>query len=186
MSENIGVYYNIKDYGSLVRRFIAIAVDIMVLLLLFSIIKILWSYFFTPPDLEAAYIYGATSIIYFEPEFFLLCLAIAYIYLAIMKSRPVKTAGYRLMGLKIVNLKGERPSILQMTWRFFLLTFGPIHILFDMIWLGGDDHRQAIRDKLAGTYVIKNNAVPSGSGPIGYTQYGLFGYQLIFREVKQT
>ncbi|MDH3974742.1 MAG: RDD family protein [Deltaproteobacteria bacterium] len=185
MGREEGIYFDIKDYGSLVRRFSAITIDMAFLLLLFILAGALWSLLFIPPDLDLAYYYGIKVFIYFEPEFFSLCLILAYIYLAILKPRPIRTIGYRLTGLKIIDLKGEQPSLLKMTWRFVLLAFGPFHLLFDIFWLGGDDNRQSLRDKLAGTYVIRKNAIPSGRGTIGYSQYGLFCYQLIFSEVMR-
>lgn len=185
MNQEEGVYFNIKEYGSLIRRSTAIAIDLAFLLLLFALVNELWTLFFLPPDFYLAYDYGIEFFMYFEPEFFTVCLILAYIYLAILKSGSTRTIGYRLMGLKIVDLKGQRPSLLKMTWRFILLAFGPFSLLLDIIWIGGDDNRQSLRDKLAGTYVIRKNAVPSGTGLIGYTQYSLLCYQLLFKEVKR-
>ena len=59
-------------------------------------------------------------------------------------------------------------------------------ILFDIVWLGGDPNRQSIRDKFAGTYVIRRKATPAGRGPIEFKIYFMFDYGIIFAEVVRT
>jgi hypothetical protein len=105
--------------------------------------------------------------------------------MAVVKPTKLRTIGYRIADLKVVDLRGVRPSIFQMTWRFLLLVFGPIDLLVDLIWLGGDENRQTIRDKLAATYVIRRDAVPIGAGPIVRRNYFLLGCSFLFREVKR-
>jgi hypothetical protein len=65
------------------------------------------------------------------------------------------------------------------------LVFGPINLLVDIIWLGGDPNRQSIRDKFAGTYVVRRKAQPAGFAPIRYKTYFMFNYNLVFAEVER-
>ncbi len=167
-----GVYYAPEDYASLSTRIVVLCIDASVLILLLAIIMLAWL-IFSETDLEA--MISAISLTW---------LAAAYGYMAILKPTTVGTLGYRLMGIRIVTLKGERPSLLVMSFRFILLLVGPLNQLLDILWLGGDEHKQALRDKLAGTYVIKRKAIPQGQGPIAYVAYDLFGWNLLFREVK--
>ena len=54
----------------------------------------------------------------------------------------------------------------------------------DSMWVAGDAHRQALRDKFAGTYVVKRNAAPAGAGKIIFQRYEILVYNFIFREVE--
>jgi len=180
-----GVYYKIEDYGSLLRRFLAIAADLVVLILLSLLIAWIWSFFAEPPELNPAFEYGWLSMAFISPGYFWCCLLVSYIYMTVVKASKLRTLGYRITGLRVVNLQGVRPSIFQMTWRFILLAFGPIDFLADLIWLGGDDNRQTIRDKIAATYVIRPDAVPIGVGTIIRRSYFLLGWSFIFQEVKR-
>jgi uncharacterized RDD family membrane protein YckC len=107
-----------------------------------------------------------------------------YVYLAILKPSRVRTLGFWLTGVRIVNHKGQRPSVFRMTFRLMLWILGPINPIIDFLWLGGDDHRQTLRDKFAGTYVIKRDATPVGQGIRRAAYYSLMGATLIFREIR--
>lgn len=179
--KDIGVYYNINDYASLLKRIIAAGTDTLVLIVFIVIVSIIWSLIFMPPTLEIQAEYDWP----FNPAYiFCFYLLNAYLYLAILKRSAIRTFGYRITKIKIVNMKGKRPSLLQMTWRF-LLIFGPIHILVDLFWLGGDDDRQALRDKFARTYVVAVDSSPEGSGPFVFANYNFLSFFFIFREVKR-
>ncbi len=181
-----GVYYKIEDYGSLLRRIFAVAVDLVVLILLSLFIAWIWSFFAEPPELDPAFEYGWLSIAFISPGYFWCCLLLSYIYMTVVKATKLRTIGYRITDLRVVNLQGTRPSVLQMTWRFILLAFGPIDLLLDLIWLWGDQNRQTIRDKIAATYVIRSEAAPLGAGAIVRRNYFFFGWSFIFQEVKRT
>lgn len=180
-----GVYYKIEDYGSLLRRFLAITVDLVVLILLSLLIAWIWAFFADSPNLEPAFEYGWELIALTNPAYFWCCLFIFYLYMSVVKPTKLRTIGYRIANLKVVDLQGVRPSILKMTWRFLLLVFGPFSLLVDLIWLGGDENRQTLRDKLAATYVIRLNAVPMGTGIIVHRRYFLLCWSFLFREVKR-
>jgi uncharacterized RDD family membrane protein YckC len=73
-----------------------------------------------------------------------------------LSSDKQATLGKQAMGLKVISLKGERITPLNAAGRFlasylsaFLLGFGYLMVAFD-------SRKQAMHDKLAGTYVVKN------------------------------
>jgi uncharacterized RDD family membrane protein YckC len=107
-------------------------------------------------------------------------------YLALLKRTSNGTLAYWLLGVKIVNLKGMRPSVLQMTFRWLILIFGPIHFLIDVLWVTSDENKQTLRDKIVGTYVVRNHAVPIGRGEQILVKYFLLAFAFEFREVKRT
>ncbi len=180
-----GVYYTKGDYASLFKRIISAGTDLLVLIILAVLISFPWSMTFSPPDYDILSEYGWIALAFYGPGYFWFCTLIAYLYLAVLKRSSLRTFGYRAAKLKIVNMKGECPSLLQMTWRFLLLIFGPFHIFVDLFWLGGDDDRQALRDKMAKRYVVGVDASPAGSGQYLYANYNFFGFTFLFREVKR-
>ena len=70
-----------------------------------------------------------------------------------------------------------------MTYRMLLWVFGPIHFLVDLVWVGNDDDSQTLRDRLAGTYVIRSKAQPLGKGKIALVTYNVLTLALTFSKV---
>ena len=180
-----GVYFRTKDYGSLFKRFVVIGVDTFVLVVAGVIISFIWAFFIEEPDLPLAAEYGGQSPVDFNLEYLIVLAVVSWLYLAVAKRSEKRTVGYRMTGLRVVDLQGKRPSLIRMTWRFVLLLFGPINLIIDIFWLGGDENRQTLRDKISKTYVVKEGAQPVGSGPIEYADYYLLGLSLVFTEVKR-
>lgn len=169
LQETEGVYYSRSDSAGFIRRLIIVIVDSIVLCIIFVIL-------------------AATLVTIFSESdnlIFITCLLTAYLYLAIMKLTKIRTLGYILTGVKIVNLRGQTPSLLNVTLRFFslgLYFLQPL-LVIDFLWIGDDENKQSIRDKLTETYVIKKNAISTGRGSIICNNYFLGGLSLICREV---
>jgi hypothetical protein len=58
-----------------------------------------------------------------------------------------------------------------------------MNALVDFYWLTGDDHQQTLRDKFAGTLVVRKDAVPAGEGPIRLNRNHFLGQSFVFYEV---
>jgi uncharacterized RDD family membrane protein YckC len=106
-----------------------------------------------------------------------------YLYLAVLARSRFGTLGYTLASVQVLDLSGMRPSLACMSFRTVFAVLGPINALLDVIWLGGDSHRQALRDKLAGTYIIRKGAVPGGEGPQRHVLVWFLTYSFVVREV---
>ena len=184
-SDESGVYYNRSDYASLPIRFLIAGVDLIVLVIIANFISWLWMWA-EPPDIVTISENGWLSAAILSPKFFWVVTGIAYFYLVIAKQSRFRTVGYRIFKVKIVDLHGSSPKLATMTWRFILLVFGPFNLLMDLVWLGGDENRQTLRDKFAGTYVVSVRAHPAGIGPIIFENYYLLGLAMIFRKVKRS
>jgi uncharacterized RDD family membrane protein YckC len=105
----------------------------------------------------------------------LLPLLVIYLYLTVLKRSEVGTLGYILTGVRIVNIEGKRPSMLQMTGRMLPLLplpLLPLTLPFDLAWVVDDPHRQTLRDKWVGTFVVRRNARPIGTAPVRYKRIG--------------
>jgi uncharacterized RDD family membrane protein YckC len=114
---------------------------------------------------------------------FFLAVAVWLTYFVFLKYSS-RTLGYRLCGVRLVNLQGQPPTLWEVFTRGLFAVIGPGNLFFDLIWLGGDPHRQALRDKFAHTYVVRSGAEPVATGPIGYTTFTIMGSNFTFQEVR--
>jgi uncharacterized RDD family membrane protein YckC len=167
-----GVYYARDDYAGLLARFVIVAVDLGVIIVLgvmqFKVCEML-------AQDEKVFALGflgswATTTV---------------VYLVFIEASSLRTLGFNLTGMKIVNLRGERPSFWRMGFRQMLWVLGPFHPVVDLLWLSGDPNRQTLRDKLAGTYVVRVRAVPCGHGIVRLRHYFLLGLSVLFPEVQR-
>ncbi len=165
-----GVYYRTEDYAGLIRRVLIALVDAAVIFACWMLLSTVWWFVF-----EEESTFMQASLITLP--------LLAYLYLSLIK-RMWGTLGYWTTGVRIVDMFGQRPSIVRMTGRFLWLTFHPISIFLDLIWLTGEETRQTLRDKMVGTYVIRKQAQPIGTGDYGIKILSLGGLCLRVREVK--
>ncbi len=167
-----GVYYCMADYAGLGRRLLILLIDGAVLFLALAVI--VGTYPMVAPALGHAFQIYAAAVVF-----------IVFAYLAILGRTRWGTLGYALTSVRVVNLRGEQPSVLCMLYRTLFGVLGPLDAVFNIIWLGGDVHRQSVHDKLAGTYVVCRGVEPAGRGRQGYVTYTLFGYTFMVREVSR-
>lgn len=161
-----GVFYHPDDYAGLFRR---IAIDVID----FALVGVTW-----------ALIDALGERLGLPRVARRVCMAlVAWLYLAALKVTPMSTAGYRLLGMKLVDLQGKPVKLWKATLRSLMIVFGPASVVFDVIWLTGDENRQTLRDKIAGTYVVRSDATPMGQGAISYRMYFVAGLSLVIPEV---
>lgn len=166
---SLGVYYATEDYIGIRRRILIVIVDFGLIAVIGWLAMVLWN---TMPPNEIPYLILEWGF----PVF-------AYAYLTVIKASKIRTLGYRLVGAKVLTFKGKRPSMFRMTFRLLLWVFGPINAIFDLIWVGIDQDRQSLRDRFAGTYVVRVNAQPIGKAPIHLFYYQAFGLSLMLPTV---
>jgi uncharacterized RDD family membrane protein YckC len=165
---DVGVYYAENDVAGLVARLVALGVDVLLVALGWGVLSLAASLLELPQS--------AANV----PAFVL-----AWGYLAWLKRSPMGTLGYRLCRLEVVDLSGERVSLATSTTRFLFLFWGPLNFLIDLIWLSHDANRQSLRDKIAGTYVVRRGSGPVGSGPISYPTYFVATLSFVVPEVQR-
>lgn len=161
-----GVLYATSDLISLPRRYLIMITDFAVLLALGLILAYL-------ADFDTS------------ESFLMAWFGLALVYMVVLKRSRVRTLGYRIVGAKIVNLRGKPPSILRMLFRALLMQIGPANPLFDVLWSGHRDDR-TMRDLLSGTYVVDIDAQPARHGRIVYSHMFVFSYSLMYREVQDS
>lgn len=164
-----GVYFRRNDYAGFWRRLLIDSVDLIVIgvgcLTSFAVVWMVLP--------SAGLILASWGTAFFS-------------YFVLLKRSGVGTVGYRVGGVRIVGYDGEKPSISSLTLRLLFGVLRPLNWLVDLIWLSGDTHRQALRDKLAGTYVVSKDARPAGRGKIVYRRNDIVFYNFLFREVEAT
>lgn len=160
-----GVYYAPSDYIGLWPRIVILIVDSIVLLV--GVIALA----------ALAQFIGAPGIIS------LLIIAFVWWYEVPLKRSKYRTVGYWLMGCKIVNLKGERPSLFMLTIRATMWALGPFNFLFDILWSGIDDDRQTLRDRFSSCCLVKLNAEPIGTGSVQLARFFAGGMALFYPRV---
>lgn len=85
-------------------------------------------------------------------------LIISWLYYAVFHSSKWQgTLGYKLLGLKVIDLNGQRISFWRATGRFFAKSFLSGILLIGYIIAAFTDKKQALHDMIARTIVIKNN-----------------------------
>jgi uncharacterized RDD family membrane protein YckC len=169
---DFGVYYKKDDYAGFLKRVVIAIVDLIVLLIAEALSLFVTDYF----------VHDMNS--YLKINFFIFII-LSLLYLAILKRTQKGTIGYILTGVKIVNLKGEKPSIFKMVLRASLLVLGPFELVIDIIWLTSEATKQTLRDKYVGTYVVNKEAQPIGKSKLQNVSLGVMGWNLMYREIKE-
>jgi uncharacterized RDD family membrane protein YckC len=165
--DNSFVTYRREDYAGILRRLASNVIDLAAIGMLALDVVFTVALFKLPVWLDW------------------LWLPLTYLYLIWMK-RTVGTLGYLATGIRIVDLKGQPVGVGVLTFRTAWWIFGPIIVLIDLIYLGGDENRQAIRDKLMQTYVIKRRAQPAGHGERRTVYLTFMCFSLLLLEVPRT
>ncbi len=172
-NKEFGVYYADINYINLSERIKILAWDIALFFVIYlGMLALLANISNTIDELYA-------NGRYFMP-------LVIFVYLAFIKRTSFGGLGYWAVGAELVDIKGGRPSILKTVLRSLFFVFGPFNILIDYLWLYDDQNKQALRDKIVGTYVVRKNAKPCGNGPIYYSKYFIFGWLIMFSEVKRS
>jgi|LauGreSBDMM110SN_4_FD.fasta_scaffold188913_2 uncharacterized RDD family membrane protein YckC len=73
------------------------------------------------------------------------------------------TLGKKILGLKVVDLNGNRISFGQATGRFFASILSGLILGIGYLMVAFNAKKQGLHDQIAGTFVIKN--MPSGQEP---------------------
>jgi uncharacterized RDD family membrane protein YckC len=168
-----GVYYRKADHARIARRLVSDVVDAIVLLFAVMVVGTVCTAMMGPTDRAVMWI-------------MIIWPAICYIYLVILKPSKVRSLGYIVADLKIVTIKGHRPSLPRMTFRLGLAFLGSWFIPpLELIWVGIDDDSQTLRDRYASTYVVRARAEPVGRGSIHLTRYMALGWNLMFPVVTR-
>jgi uncharacterized RDD family membrane protein YckC len=170
LSEEQGVYYHPEDSPGFIVRLLIDAADVVVLLIIMALFILAWEEL-APRRPSLGWV--AAALLFF----------LWWLYLVPLKRSRFGTLGYAVFRIKVVNLHGQSPGLLRLTLRTLVaLAF---NTLVDLIYLTSDTSRQALRDKISGTYLVKRSAIPAGHGRFIYSRVFFGNYALIYREVAR-
>jgi len=166
-----------RDYAGLFRRVIIAGVDLgAVFLIWFGVLAAAWgAWFVAHPESE----HPPAGTLWLVP-------LTAYLYLTVVKRSRLGSLGLLVTGTRIMDIEGQRPSLLRMTARLFWLLPLPLGLLLDLGWLLEEPAKQTLRDKWAGTFVVRRRAKPIGRVSLTYHRICLVGIQLIVPELDRT
>lgn len=170
MSTEIGAYFRREDYASFWIRLLVEIVDLAVVIFLCVAFTLPLAAILPSDRL------GFNVIL-------LHWIAFLFLYFVVLKGSRIRTLGYRIGRVKIVGLDGRAPGYSALTLRLAFAILSPLSIL-DLMWLWHDEHRQALRDKFAGTYVVKAKSEPMGCASLVRRRYEILFYNFLFREIK--
>lgn len=81
---------------------------------------------------------------------------INWLYFALQESGPAQaTLGKRALGVKVIGGNGQRITFMNATGRYFGKIVSAITLLVGFMMAGWDSRKQALHDKMANTFVIK-------------------------------
>ncbi|WP_175517265.1 RDD family protein [Planctomicrobium piriforme] len=146
----MGVYYADADYVGALRRIGVLLIDGVTLFVSASILAAI----------------GLSLDRTSEEILFAVTLAMAWLYVTVLKTSRFRTLGYWLMDCKIVTLSGTKPSPIRLTFRAMLWRVSSSNLLYDLAWCGIDEQKQTLRDRFSGTTLVRNGAKPIGTAPI--------------------
>jgi uncharacterized RDD family membrane protein YckC len=129
------------NYAGFWIRFGAYIIDAIVM----SFVQVILAYVF----------YGGYS--FMEPNYSLtlISLVVGVLYFAVMESSSKQaTLGKMAVGIKVGNEKGESISFGNALGRYLGKILSALILLIGFMMAGWDDKKQALHDKLAGTYVF--------------------------------
>lgn len=163
-----GVYFAADDYIGAGRRLLMVCVDAVVLGVMVWVLSSVWFYLFGNYELFAGGVVLAM-----------------WLYLVPLKRSGFRTIGYRVIGAKLVNLKGARPALWLLTLRSLLWLFGfsPVTLMLEFLWCRVDDDRQSLRDRITNTCLVKHHATPIGTGEVHTAYYFSCGYMFAYSHV---
>ena len=142
------VKYNRHDYCGFWRRFAASFLDGTILGAAYKLVNTV-----------LLAIASLTGTAYPGFSDWMLCTILFWTYMIWFKGFKGATPGYNIFGIRIISINGMQVSIKQIIVRVISSFFSAIPLGLGYIWIAVDENRQAWHDKIAGTYVIKANAI---------------------------
>ena len=82
--------------------------------------------------------------------------AIGLTYLLLCHILLGRTLGMRLLGIRVIDVYGDRPSPARCVARCAGYLAGAATLFLGFLWMGFDSEKRGLQDWLAGTYVIRS------------------------------
>jgi uncharacterized RDD family membrane protein YckC len=86
---------------------------------------------------------------------FAMILIVGVVYLMVFQALLGQTVGMRLLGMRVIDVWGDRPSIARCAARTAGYLAGLATAMLGFLWVGFDSEKRGLHEWIAGTYVIK-------------------------------
>lgn len=138
-------------YGTFSDRLGAWIIDMLILLVPNYFINRMMGY----DMLDGFYMRNGT-IGYSTSHFNFVTTIVTWLYFSLQECGPAQaTIGKRAVGLKVTDYDGGRITFGRATGRYFGKWISAILLLIGYLMILWDDYRQALHDKMAGTFIEK-------------------------------
>ena len=144
------------------RRLVAAAIDIAIVIpaaLLITVIASRNSGVHMPPNLHLVDIDMWIDLVLATDPALVMGLvlfgAIGLVYLLLFQVVVGRTLGMRALGIKIIDVYGDRPSPGRCVARCAGYLAGVATLFLGFLWMGFDSEKRGLQDWIAGTYVIR-------------------------------
>jgi len=135
-------------YAGFWRRFLALIIDDLVLLIPGILVNVIISSAFNSGSGSG----GAVAALVY-----ILWVVAIWLYFAIQESGTAQaTIGKRALSIKVTNLDGGRISFGQATGRYFGKLISAVILAIGFMMAGWTEKKQALHDMMAGTLVIRS------------------------------
>ncbi len=161
-----GSVYKPENRPSVVRRALAFIIDLVAVFLIVIVLFVFFSLAMGMPVEMMPFLMWPTFLIYF----------------VVMKPSFLRTIGYRIMKLKVVTLRGNKPSSPRMLFRYLLWLF--VSPIPDILWASADRDGRTLRDCFSGTQVLRAYAVSDHDGPIHLSRTFGFCWCMFYPQVS--
>ena len=169
-TEQEAVCFAPEDYAGPGVRWAIIAVDICILLLLYVFLLIAGLLLEPSTSISGVAIFGATYSLMWV------------FYLGVVHSVGLGSVGYRVMGYKLVDYFGRRPTLWRAIVRSGALLLSPSHILIDYVFVLCPRTRQTFWDLTAETVVVRQHAEPQSTARLCSKLVFFVGQTYVWRE----
>lgn len=156
-----------QKYGGFLMRLIAYVIDSVIVGVPLVIVSVVFNLSYSMSGLS---LFGNSGVQVNEVGSFIFSLILTTItfgltavyFIGMEGSKYQATIGKKLIGLKVVNVKGEKITYPQATARYFSkILSGILYIGYIMIAL--TDKKQGLHDLIASTYVVNVDYIHEGS-----------------------
>lgn len=153
MSQQTGPLYARQDYAGFIRRTLALALDLLLLLLVRSMAFWGW-YCLAPPGWQTR-----------RSDWWIRAGPIMawWVYMVAFRLTTKGTLGYRITHIRYAYMLGEKPDALSILCRAVVGAALFRAFALDHLWIPCDRCKQAWHDKISGFYVVKAKAQPVGT-----------------------
>ena len=167
--------YRREDYVGAIRHLVIFAVDSCVLFLLFPLTLI---------AIPFGNLRSNNPMPFVVPFWLILC----WVYLTVLKPSRFRSVGYWIADARIITIYGKPPSPWRMTMRLmwaalYLVPYFTVSIFTDLIWTTMNVERQMLRDLIAETRLIRNQAKPIGVGKVSRCLFTGLGIAVFYARV---